>query len=242
MDVKTWLAGCKDQDIYEFYHDGPIVRGTIQKHSFKLPSYVEPTEIIIAYKQRNKLVLSKELDVDTLSIELSEQDTFKFKAGLEVSVQLKIETTDSLLVSDKFNIKVEDSVYDIPVAISKETYAIEVMTNKNKVYAQDFFDMVSGEDLNCKVSLDGYWKSFVPKVYFNDSYNHLCEAELIEGVCKIPDEIIAKPGLIHIGLYNENTRNTIWSNPIRLKAPVTYVPNKEDEEQDNETTLNITEN
>lgn len=230
MDYKTWLSGTKSQDIYEFYHDGPIIRGTSQEHSFKLPSYVNPSKISVAYKQGRNLILKKDIEIGSsliYSVELSEVDTLKFKAGKETKVQLKIETEDSLLVSDKFNIQVENSVDDAQITINDEIYAIEAQVNKCQVKAYDYFNLVNGIDLKCKFNLDGNWKDFEARAYFNDSYNHLYAVTLKDCICDIPEDILEKPGIIHVGLYNKPLRSTIWSNPIRLKSAVTFVANDE---------------
>ncbi len=233
MDYKTWLSGTKSQDIYEFYHSGPIVRGTVQEHSFKLPSYIIPTKLTVAYKQGSNIILKKDIEIGEsliYSVKLSEIDTLKFKANKETKVQLKIETEDSLLVSDKFSIQVENSIDDTQVTTNDEVYAIEVQVNKCQVKAYDYFNLVNGIDLKCKFNLDGNWKDFEPKAYFNDSYNHLYAVSLKNNICTIPEVILEKPGVIHVGIYNKSLRSTIWSNPIRLKSAVTFVPNDETKE------------
>lgn len=233
MDYETWLSGTKNQDIYEFYHEGPIIRSTTQEHSFKLPSYITPTKITVAYKQGRNLILKKDIEIGeslVYSIILSEIDTLKFKSGKETKVQLKIETEDSLLVSDKFSVQVEDSIDDVQITINTDMYAIEAHINNCKVLAQSFFDLANNTDLKCKFNVDGNWKDFTTKAYFNDSYNHLYAVSLKDGICTIPEAILEKPGIIHVGLYSKKLRNTIWSNPIRLKSAVTAVPNESDRE------------
>ena len=233
MDYKTWLSGTKSQDIYEFYHEGPIIRGTIQEHSFKLPSYVIPTKLSVAYKQGRNLILKKDIEIgDSLvySVKLSEIDTLKFRANKETKVQLKIETETNLVVSDKFSIQVENSVDDTQVTTNDEVYAIEAQVNNCQVKAYGYFNLVNGIDLKCKFNLDGNWKDFEPRAYFNDSYNHLYAVTLKDCICDIPEVILEKPGVIHVGIYNKSSRSTIWSNPIRLKSAVTFVPNDETKE------------
>lgn len=235
MDYVTWLSGTKKQDSYKFIHDGPIVRGTTQEHSFELPSViVEPTEIIVAYKQKNKLILTKKIDLNTdsliYSIILSETETLRFKPNVETKVQLKIETEDSLFVSDVFNIIVEDSVYNMQVTECDETYALEAYVDRFRIKVKNFFTKASDTDFKCKFFLDGDWKNFESKAYFKDSYNHLYAVLIKNDECIIPAQILEKPGVIHVGLYSKTKRATIWSNSIRLQSAVSFVANDETRE------------
>lgn len=230
MNYNSWLEGIKTNDAYEFFHNGPIVRGTNQEHSFKLPTTIRAKSIKVTYKQGKDIILIKDLDINSLKLELTEIDTFKFKLNKETGVQLKIITEDNkIITSDKFNINVEDSLYDLQLTNNENLFAIECIVNKFEIKAQEFFKYASAINLKCKFTFDENWASFSPKAFFNDDYGHYFEVGLENGACEIPYKILQNPGLIHVGLYNKQSRSTVWSNPIRLQASCTFVPNNEEE-------------
>lgn len=230
MDLNSWLEGIKSRDTYEFIHDGPIIRGTNQEHSFKLPAIINAKLIKVTYKQGTDIILIKDLDINSLKLELTEVDTFKFKPGKDTEVQLKIITeNDKIVTSDKFSINVEDSLYDLQLTANEDLFAIECIVNKFRIKAQEFFRYASATNLKCKFTFDETWVDFSPKAFFNDDYGHYFEVSLENGECKIPYKILQNPGLIHVGLYNKQSRSTVWSNPIRLQASCTFVPNNEEE-------------
>ena len=230
MDYTSWLEGIKTNDTYEFFHNGPIVRGTNQEHSFKLPTTVKAKSIKVTYKQGRNIILIKDLDINSLKLELTEVDTFKFKPNKETKIQLKIITEEGKIVtSDKFSINVEDSLYDLQLTNNEDLFAIECTVNKFGIKAQEFFKYASATNLKCNFIFDGNWASLLPNVYFKDEYNHYFEVSLKDGVCNIPDKILEKPGLIHVGLRNKSVRSTVWSNPIRIQADCTFIPNNDDD-------------
>lgn len=228
MNYNSWLGGTKSEDIYEFYHNGPIIRGTNQEHSFKLPTTINAKSIKVTYKQEKDIILIKDLDINSLKLNLTEVDTFKFKANKDTEVQLKVITEDDKIVtSDKFSIIVEDSLYDLQLTNNENLFAIECIVNKFGIKAQEFFKYTSATNLKCKFTFDENWASFSPKAFFNDEYGHYFEVSIDNGECEIPYKILENPGLIHVGLYNKLSRSTVWSNPIRLQASCTFVPNNE---------------
>ena len=77
-----------------------IYKGTTPTHSFKLPVSKEAVdEVRVTYAQGAKVVLVKNtgncsVTDDVVSVTLTQEETFLFKANVEVSIQVRVLTTD----------------------------------------------------------------------------------------------------------------------------------------------------
>lgn len=77
-----------------------MIRGTTPTHIFTVPfdtSIIK--EVRVIYKQGNQKVLCKgntdvEMDEQTISLKLTQEDTLKLKHGQNVKIQLRILTND----------------------------------------------------------------------------------------------------------------------------------------------------
>lgn len=78
-----------------------MIRGTTPAHEWELPFTVDMiSNIEVCYKQNGKEVLLKrtgdfELSENIAKVNLTEEETFAFKGGCKVSVQLRVKTIDS---------------------------------------------------------------------------------------------------------------------------------------------------
>lgn len=98
---------------------GSFSRGTTPEQIFTLPFEKElVTDLRITYVQSNKKIITKnmadvEIDGNDVKFTLSQEETFKFSEGENISVQLKIKTTDNLVFnSDIINIRVDPTLDD----------------------------------------------------------------------------------------------------------------------------------
>ena len=87
-------------------------RGTTPTHTFTLPfdvSMVEKARVL--YSQNDELKLSKTdcvLDGNTVTVRLTQEDTFKLECGKFVDIQLRVLTPDGdALNSDIIRVSVE---------------------------------------------------------------------------------------------------------------------------------------
>lgn len=85
--------------------------GTTPTHTFTLPFDTEIIQAVeITYSQNGNVVLQKnERDCtmigDTISIKLSQLDTFEFDEGINVEIQIRVLTTDEcVFASDIFSV------------------------------------------------------------------------------------------------------------------------------------------
>jgi len=75
-------------------------RGTTPTHRFVLPFSVDMIEEVeITYKQNEKEILKRyknncDLDDNVVSTTLSQEDTFDFQEGVNVSIQIRVLTVD----------------------------------------------------------------------------------------------------------------------------------------------------
>lgn len=90
-----------------------VIQGTTPKHNFKIPfdvSLVDDVKII--YKQGEEILLEKRkadctMENMTISTKLTQEDTFKFKVGKVLKIQLRVlTTTKDSLVSQIFPLPV----------------------------------------------------------------------------------------------------------------------------------------
>ena len=90
-----------------------MMQGTTPKHTFTLPfSTTLISNVQIVYAQNSEVVLIKEMaDCDledkTITVDLSQEDTFKFDHEINVQIQLRVLTTgNDALVSNPYIISV----------------------------------------------------------------------------------------------------------------------------------------
>lgn len=82
-----------------------MIRGTTPTHVFTVPfdtSIIKTVRVI--YKQNNNQVVCKEnddveMDGNVVSVKLTQEDTFKFKHGQNVKIQLRVLTQDGEAMS-----------------------------------------------------------------------------------------------------------------------------------------------
>ena len=78
-----------------------MIPGTTPKHIFKIPLDASQIKTVhIAYAQQDELVLVKtesdcELNGNTVTVKLSQEDTLKFNENTMAKVQLRIITTEN---------------------------------------------------------------------------------------------------------------------------------------------------
>lgn len=87
-------------------------RGTTPTHTFALPFDVDMIEKVrVLYSQNDELKLTKTdaaLDRNTVTVKLTQEDTFKLESGLVVDIQLRVLTVDGdALNSDIIRVPVE---------------------------------------------------------------------------------------------------------------------------------------
>lgn len=215
MDYKTILESVSSDSPFEFIHDGPIKRGATQTHSFKIPDTITDIKVIyIIYSQKGTPVIISELNDNAIT--LTEADTFKFKANVETTVQLKVcSSTNGYTLSPIFNIDVEQGLDDMPKTYDDDFYAIEVSVIGQNIRAVSYLsEAINNTYLRCKFKFDNTWAGKQKVVYFKDEYNHLIKTSLAYDWCLIPAEILMNPGIINVGVYSDVSRSTIWSNNI----------------------------
>lgn len=96
---------------------GSFSPGTTPTHTFTLPFGKEMlSEVRITYIQNKKKIITKEIDdleIDgnDISLTLTQEETFLFEEGRNVSIQLKIKTTDELVFnSDIIEMRINKSL------------------------------------------------------------------------------------------------------------------------------------
>lgn len=96
---------------------GSFSPGTTPTHTFTLPFEKETlAEVRITYTQSKKKIITKEIDdleIDgnDISLTLAQEETFLFEEGRNVSIQLKIKTTEGLVFnSDIIEMRVDPSL------------------------------------------------------------------------------------------------------------------------------------
>jgi hypothetical protein len=96
---------------------GSFSPGTTPTHTFTLPFEKEIlSEVRITYIQNKKKIITKEIDdleIDgnDISLTLTQEETFLFEEGRNVSIQLKIKTTDELVFnSDIIEMRINKSL------------------------------------------------------------------------------------------------------------------------------------
>ena len=98
---------------------GSFSRGTTPTHTFTLPFEKDFLEDLrINYYQGKKEILVKgmqdvEVNGNDISLTLTQEETFMFKEGMNVLVQLKIKTTEGqVLNSDIIEMRIDRSLDD----------------------------------------------------------------------------------------------------------------------------------
>lgn len=97
---------------------GAFYRGTTPTHTFTLPFEREfVSDLRITYVQNKKDIIIKEMkDIDFIDNEISltftQEETYQFEAGKEVQVQIKIKTTDGLVLNSDIMIMRVDASLD----------------------------------------------------------------------------------------------------------------------------------
>lgn len=93
--------------------------GTTPTHTFTLPFEKEMlAEVRITYTQNKKKIITKEMedleiDGNDISLTLTQEETFLFEEGKNVSIQLKIKITEGLVFnSDIIEMRVDPSLDD----------------------------------------------------------------------------------------------------------------------------------
>lgn len=82
-----------------------MIRGTTPTHTFTLPFDVSLVkEIRILYAQQEKVLFTKEtadcaMEGNTVTVALTQEDTFKFDCKNHVQIQLRVLTTDGQVMS-----------------------------------------------------------------------------------------------------------------------------------------------
>ena len=96
---------------------GSFSPGTTPTHTFTLPFEKEMlADLRITYLQNKKKIFTKgmedvEISGNDISLILTQEDTFLFEAGKNVSIQLKIKTTEGLVFnSDIIEMRVDCSL------------------------------------------------------------------------------------------------------------------------------------
>lgn len=228
MDYKKRLEGVYTDNSFAFFHDGPIVRGSTQVHSFRIPNDITNIrEVFVTYNQRETVYTSEVIDN---KVTLSEVDTFKFKANEETTVQLKIATETEYIVSPIFYIEVEKGLDELQKTYDDDFYAIDITVNKQSIRALSYLpEAVNDTYLKCKFTFDSTWNGKQKIVYFKDEFNHLIKTSLSYNWCLIPTIILSNPGIINIGVYSDVSRSTIWSNDINVAAGLLRLPDIDSE-------------
>jgi hypothetical protein len=84
-----------------------MIRGTTPTHIFTLPFDVSVVgEVEVTYSQNDAMVLQKKtedcvLEKNTISLKLSQEDTFKFDGKRHVVVQVRILTVDDNVMASQ---------------------------------------------------------------------------------------------------------------------------------------------
>lgn len=96
---------------------GSFSRGTTPTHVFSLPFEKDIlADLRINYLQNNEKIITKTLkdvniDGNDISVNLTQEETFLFKEGPNVFIQLKIKTTDELVFnSDIIEMRINKSL------------------------------------------------------------------------------------------------------------------------------------
>lgn len=92
-------------------------QGTTPKHTFTLPFEASTLSVVqITYKQGGRIILQKEtedcnLEGESISVKLTQDETFLFTAGNEVQIQVRaLDSENNALASDIFRDSVEPSL------------------------------------------------------------------------------------------------------------------------------------
>lgn len=97
---------------------GHFFRGTTPKHVFTLPfEKEEVSDLRITYSQEKTKILTKQLtdiefDKNDIILKLTQEETLQFKANKEVSVQIKIKTSQGEVFNSDFIIMRVDETLD----------------------------------------------------------------------------------------------------------------------------------
>jgi hypothetical protein len=84
-----------------------MIQGTTPTHKFHLPFDTENIKNVrIAYEQKGKIVLTKELtdcdrDGECLMTTLTQEETLKFDANVNVRIQLHVRNEDDKAIASK---------------------------------------------------------------------------------------------------------------------------------------------
>lgn len=96
---------------------GAFFRGTTPTHTFTLPFEMDMiSDLRITYTQNKEEVLTKgmkdiEVSENRISLTLTQEETYQFQAGVDVLVQIKIKTTEDLVLnSDIMTMRVNASL------------------------------------------------------------------------------------------------------------------------------------
>lgn len=223
-----------------FCGDNNIVIGSTCQQTFNLPfNHKIIKKLWISYVQDGKVVIRKELDNcdiacfdDTLLyFKLREDETCLFRKG-EVEAQLKVLLkSEDIIVSDILHIRALTTIDDQAFAEDDSSIlAIRANVVGRDISLESYCDIVaeiSDNKLNqayvCKFIFDGTWAPYLSKtVLFKDEYNHLISVDLEEDdTCRIPFEVIQRPGRIYIGITGGTERykkTSDWSESLRVEA------------------------
>ncbi len=90
-----------------------MIQGTTPTHIFELPFDVDLISVVkVVYAQMDEILIEKNtedcvLSRNTITTKLTQEETFKFKNGLPVQIQLRVMTTEGeALVSRIENVSV----------------------------------------------------------------------------------------------------------------------------------------
>ena len=239
-------GSASDTSIFNMHFSGDnniIIGGSCQQ-TFNLPFNNKIIKKLwISYVQDDKVVIRKELDNcdiacfdDTLLFfNLKESETSLFRRG-DVTAQLKVQLkSGDIIISDTLHIKAIATIDDqMFVENDSSILAIRANVVGRNISLESYCDIVaeiSDNKLNqayiCKFIFDGTWDAYVSKtVLFKDEYNHLISVDLeADDTCRIPFEVIQRPGRIYVGVTGGEERfkkTSEWSESLRVNAGPLY--------------------
>lgn len=83
-----------------------MIRGTTPKHTFTLPFETQNiAKVRVIYAQRDKVLFKKDdvtMEGDTVSVHLTQEDTFTFTADVVVTIQIRVLMQDGQAYASQF--------------------------------------------------------------------------------------------------------------------------------------------
>ena len=76
-----------------------MIQGTTPTHTFKMPLDISNiSKLRVSYAQNGQVVITKELsdftvESDTITTKLTQEDTLKFRGGVDVQIQIRVLTS-----------------------------------------------------------------------------------------------------------------------------------------------------